>query len=208
MSRLHARLFLFTTCSTLLVGCSNRPASIDVPDVDPDSVAKAAIDAWDSSGDGQLSQEEAAKCPGLLHAFKRYDKDNDKLVSADEIATRIGQLFGADIGMFTLGCTVTLDGRPLPQAEVKLVPEPCFGDAIKPAGGTTRDNGRAMFTIAPEDLPEGLQGVRGVNAGLYRIEITHPNIDLPAKYNAQTTLGREVSQDDQINGLRLELQSK
>ena len=34
--------------------------------------------------------------------------------------------------------------------------------------------------------------------GLYRVEITHPTVTLPAKYNTETTLGREVSGDSLV----------
>lgn len=208
MPRLPRQWCFLLTCSALFGGCHGGPVSIEAPRIDSASVAKAAIGKWDSDRDGHLSEKEAADCPGLAHAFKQYDKDGDGLVSSLELSSRVQSLFSADVGMFSLGCTVMLDNRPLQQAEVKLVPEACFGDSLKPASGVTRESGWAMLSIAAEDLPVGLQGVRGVNAGLYRVEITHPTISLPAHYNSQTTLGREVSQDDQLNGLRFTLTSR
>ena len=35
--------------------------------------------------------------------------------------------------------------------------------------------------------------LQGVQQGLFRVEITHPTVTIPAKYNIETKLGKEVS---------------
>ena len=45
--------------------------------------------------------------------------------------------------------------------------------------------------IAEEDLPESQKGMVGIHNGTYRVEITHPEVSIPAKYNTETTLGFE-----------------
>ena len=46
-------------------------------------------------------------------------------------------------------------------------------------------------------MPEEYRGrVQGVHCGIFRVVVTHPNVDIPAKYNTQTELGRIVSRRD------------
>jgi len=85
-----------------------------------------------------------------------------------------------------VGCVVNLDGKPLPDATVTFVPEACMGGAVKPATGTTDEAGRCdVYKI------DG-QPYRGLSAGLYKIQVTKDGTAIPARFNTQTTLGREV----------------
>lgn len=80
---------------------------------------------------------------------------------------------------------VTHQGKPLANAEVRLVPEPCMGGTINEAVGRTDSNGTSMVAIPGSEFP-------GVNCGLYRVVITGIGNDgksLPAEYNSQTRLG-------------------
>ncbi len=85
-----------------------------------------------------------------------------------------------------------LNGRPLAEAEVKLVPEKYLGDEITTAWGKTTPSGIASMDIRDEDSPATEQGLRGVHCGTYKIEINHPTLKIPAKYNTETTLGYET----------------
>ena len=71
---------------------------------------------------------------------------------------------------------------------MELVPESFLGDTLQPGEGTTNDRGMAKpVTVgAPAGLP-------GVEFGIYRVRITHPEIDIPARYNLETELGLELS---------------
>jgi hypothetical protein len=87
-----------------------------------------------------------------------------------------------------------LDGRPLEGAEIKLVPAPFLGDAVKPARGVSEPGGVGVLNMAPEDRPENApKNVAIIQPGLYNVEITHPTVSVPAKYNTQSTLGLEAS---------------
>ena len=91
-------------------------------------------------------------------------------------------------------CSVTLNGLPLEGANLTFVPEKFLGTGIPVAKGVTDKAGMAVM------LSEGPENVRGVSFGFYRVEISKQQggrESLPAKYNAQTTLGIEVAQDAQ-----------
>jgi len=47
--------------------------------------------------------------------------------------------------------------------------------------------------MASEDRPADAPPRPLVQPGLYRVEITHPSITIPARYNVKTTLGLEVA---------------
>jgi hypothetical protein len=74
------------------------------------------------------------------------------------------------------------------------VPEECFGDSITPAAGEISGGGANVF-IDPNLLPPEEANLLGVQPGIYKVKVTHPSIDIPAKYNTETTLGQEVAQD-------------
>lgn len=174
--------------SILAAGCGGL-STVKPPDVNADSAAAAAIEAYDANGDGRLSGEELKKLPALTLATA--DKDHDGQVSAEEIAARIRLWSEGETGLMSFYCTVTLDGGPLEGAQVTLDPEAFLGDAVKPASGTTRIDG-AILKIDPELLPPDQRTLRGVQPGLYKVRITHKNVTIPPRYNTATTLGQEV----------------
>ena len=64
-----------------------------------------------------------------------------------------------------------------------------MGDAFKSAAGTTDAEGYCGgWRIDGKTY-------RGVPAGLYRIQVTKDGTALPARFNTQTILGREVIYD-------------
>jgi hypothetical protein len=181
-------LFSALFCVPLVGGCGGL-SEVKPPQVNADVAAAAAIEAYDENSDGMLSEAELAKLPALT--LKSADKDGDGQVSAAEIATRIRLWSEGETGIMSFYCTVTLDGRPLEGAEVKLDPEPFLGDAVKPASGVTRPDG-AILKIDPTLLPEEDRYLRGVQPGLYKVRITHPSQKIPPRYNTATTLGQEI----------------
>jgi hypothetical protein len=173
-----------------LCGCSGRPGDIDPPDVDPVSAAEAAMKQFDKDGDGQLSAVELEASPGLASAATRYDADKNGSLNVEEVTAGISGWAEGEVGAAAVPFVVQLDGRPLSDAVVKAIPEPFLGDALKPATGT-----EGYLAVAPEDRPPNSPNFPLMQPGLYRIEITHPSISIPAKYNTETTLGHEVSKD-------------
>lgn len=178
---------------SLLAGCSGGPAPLELPDLDPAAAAEAAMDLYDNDGDKKLSSKELAACPGLLASIQAYDLDSDESISQEEIATRLEKLMEQAAVLSRLTVTLTLNKKPLPDATIRFVPEPYLGEAIKPATGKTLKRGVASMAVADEELPEEQKGIRGIHPGTYRVEITHPSVEIPAKYNTESTLGYETT---------------
>jgi hypothetical protein len=164
------------------------------PQYDADAATKAALADYDKNNNGSIEATEADACPALKTAFKAFDTNGDRVISADELKARFARYASAagGAGAVSTQCRVTFDGAPLAGATVRLVPERCMGESFRPAAGTTDDTGAA--TIRPE-----VEGWAGVYPGLYKITVSKPDgagkETLPARYNAQTTLGREVFED-------------
>src|SRR5262249_29879376 len=137
---------------------------------------------------GQLSDDELREAPGLAAVKSAYDSDHNGTLSKVEVADGIRRWAKGDSGAVAVAYIVQLDGRALPTAQVKAIPEPFLGDIVKPATG---QNG--YLAVAPEDRPRNAPKLPLMMPGLYRIEITHSSVAIPAKYNSKTTLGLEVS---------------
>lgn len=183
------------TALALVPACSGGPTPVELPDVSPGAAADRALQQYDADGDGVLSRAELAACPAMLAAMDHYDRDRSGTVSKEEIADRISSWQRGGIAIVQLICKVTRDGRPVEGATVRLNPEPFLGGEIKPAVGTTRKGGMAVMEIPAEELPSDMKDVRGVHCGVYKVEITHPQQSIPARYNSETQLGHEVARD-------------
>lgn len=189
-----------------LVGCSNAPPAVVAPTIDAGAASAAAITKYDKNGDGALDEAELKACPSLVHAKGRFDTNSDGKISGQEIAERIPKWRNVGI----MGCTLTvmLDGKPLEGAEVKLIPEEWLQGALSNGSGKTEVTGLANISIAPADLPPADAGLNGMRLGLYKVEVTHPKVKLPARYNTATELGLEIAGDNpQAERERIELKS-
>ncbi len=161
------------------------------PAYDTASAGDVALETYDADGNGQIDENELAKAPGLKSALADYDTDGDGQVSSEEVQKRVSQYAGRGTALMRITATVRLGGKPLAGAEVKFIPEPFLGDEIKAAVGKTNDYGKAAMMIPDDQLPEEQRGIGGVQLGAYRVEITHPETAIPAKYNTESTLGYE-----------------
>ncbi len=158
------------------------------PQIDAEQAATAALKQLDSSNDGRLSAEELAGCPALKDAFSRYDTDGDQHIAKDELLQRLQRVLDTEVGLMEVNCEVHLSGLPLPGASVKFVPESFLGSAVQPSEGVTDASGTASMRL-PGAADSGMQ------LGIYKVEITHPSHQLPARYNTATTLGIDVAPD-------------
>lgn len=177
--------------SLTLAGCSDTPARLEQSSIAADA-GQAAIAKHDQDGDKMLSGAELAKVGSLKSAQPRLDANQDGKLGPEEIDRRIQAWRNSKTALVRVVVTVRYDQRPLNGAAIKLVPEEFLGTELKPAQGTTNENG-ACFLMISENPDE-----RGVGPGFYRIEISKKNGDketLPAKYNAQSELGIEVASD-------------
>ena len=179
----------------LLTGCSGRAGRVEPPDVDPSQAANLALEAYDTDRSALLSASELEACPGLAAARQAYDTDGDDQISEQEIATRIESWYERRLALTSLSCRVHYKGKPLAGAEVVMTPEAYLGDSVKPARGTTTAAGSGIMAVSDDDLPEEHRGIKGVHYGTYKVQITHPEVELPAKYNTETTLGHEIAHD-------------
>ena len=178
------RLALAASLSAILViGCNRGPAPMKAPTWAPDVLADAAMKQLDKNSDGQLSKEELAAAPGLLYAASQpgVDQNSDGKLSRDEVLARFQGYVESRVAFRPFQVEVLLGGRPIPDAEVRMVPESFLGDTIPTATATTGADGRGY--MVSEGSPEF------VRIGMYRVEVSAPNAKLPAKMN----LGVEVS---------------
>ncbi len=197
---------LLVGLSVAITGCTPDP--VDVPYVNASSAASAAIKQYDSNSDGQLSEEELIKAPGIKAALATTDSDSDRALTHGELKNRIAKIVGDEVGMMSLQVRITYDGKPLPDATVRFVPESCLGAAFKTGVATTDAQGMAVMR------GEGEGALPGMQCGWFRAEISKKDAGgtetIPARYNQQSILGAEVAEDvpNLERGITLELHSK
>jgi hypothetical protein len=132
----------------------------------------------------------AALQAGFKVAKGRYALmyDADRAVPIDTIEDWLNAVKASRVALTSLIVIVSQNGKPLRDVTVKLVPEDFMGGGMKVAEGTTDTGGGTMLAIPGSPYP-------GVNCGLYRVEITGSGANgrpIPARYNAETTLGAAV----------------
>ena len=183
-SRIASTLLLLA-----LAACRpSRPARVVPPALDPEAVAAAVLAKADADGDGRIVKAELSAVPALVAAVAAFDADGDGAISAAELGQWLTDVKESRIAITTCAGRVTHLKKPLGNATVKLVPEPFMGPGYQAAVGVTDADGAFAASIPEAKYP-------GVNCGLFRVEITGQGNDgkpLPARYNAQTTLGIAV----------------
>lgn len=186
----------------LVSGCDSPPSRIYQIDASSTTLAAALIDEGDKDKNRALSTDELKSMPYVAPMAAAYDANRDHLLSEQEIADRLGSVvFDPRKALATGEFVVTRKGSPLAGAEVRLLPAPGLVDYLPIATGKSNRDGIARMTMEAEHRPANAPNVAGlIRPGLYRIEVTHPSIPVPAKYNEQTTLGVEVSTATLSNG--------
>jgi hypothetical protein len=140
------RLASLGLVATLLLaaGCGG-PAGVAPPDWEPDAMADAAMELNDKNRDGVLDKVELAAAPGLQAAAMAEggsaDADGDGKLSRDEVRERIAYYQETAQGMQSQGFEVRLGGQKVAGAQVEMTPEPFLQGVLKPAKGTTREDG-------------------------------------------------------------------
>ncbi|HYO24673.1 MAG TPA: hypothetical protein VEQ85_06955 [Lacipirellulaceae bacterium] len=175
-----------------VAGCGSKSSPVlDRPDVDAAGVASAIVAQFDGNGDASLDTSELKKCPPLAQFATNYDADKNGALNAEEISARLERLCGSSAAYGSFECAVTLAGRPLTGATVKLRPLEAFKGSLPAAEGTTNDQGVTTPAISSLELPKQLADARLAFPGLYHVEITSPTSTLPARYNTASELGCE-----------------
>jgi hypothetical protein len=170
-----------------LVGCGEE--RIAVPKFSPATAANKAMQDLDANGDQLLDSKELESAPGLATLLKTGDANSDGKLDAAEIRARVQQFVSDNVAYLPVRFHVFLDGQPLENAKVQLLPEPCLQEAVVSAEGVTNPEG----IVAPlTDKPE----LGGAQCGIYRIAISKQDGGrelIPPHYNQKTTLGLELS---------------
>lgn len=172
-------------------------SSVGLPKLDPAGTTERVFKEFDKNNDQKLSKDELQSCPGLLTSIDRFDQDRDHAISNAEFKSKLSEIEQQGASLVSFSCIVQRGGIPIQGATVKLVPEAFMADLVKPASGVTDQEGITVPSVPEEDLPKEVRGkVRGVPCGIFRVEVTHPSVAIPAKFNTQTTIGRLVSRRD------------
>lgn len=146
---------------------------------------------YDRDGDGKVAGDELDAAPALKAALDNLDTNGDGAVDADEVTARVESWQESRIGRMSLTCRVTRRGQSLEGATITFEPESYLGEEIQAAVGETDAGGMAVPSIPDADPP-------GIAPGLYLVRISlkkNGQEMIPPKYNSETTLGQEASQD-------------
>ena len=189
----------------LVLGCSMHLPQVKPPRIDTVAAATGALSKFDADDNSEISPEEAKACQAIADHWSRYDRDGDNVVSRQELEARFADWTDGDTGLMNVRAEVVYRGQPLVDATVKLTPYEFLGPHVLAADGTTDRYGFAFLAIPKEKLPASQQGVHGMQIGLYQASITHPEIQLPAKYNEQTELSVDLSAAESNTGIRFVL---
>jgi hypothetical protein len=173
-------------------------------DVDIPLLTRQLMETYDKDTNGRLSREELVSYAPVAEWSQAQRKQD---VTPDDLAQYLTRVFDRRIGLVSATCVVKRKGRVLAGAEVRLVPIPPLSDVLPTGQGVTDAYGGVMFTAPREKLPAATQRVEGVMPpGLYLVEVTHPKLKIPEKYNTRTELGLELSSDSAYRGLAIDLQ--
>lgn len=185
------------------LGCSSGPAALPPVDVDIPKLTRQLMETYDKDKNGRLSREELASFVPTAESYQSLRKQD---VSSDDLEQYLTRVFDRRIGLVSATCVVKRKGQILAGAEVRLVPIPPLSNVLPIGQGVTDAYGGVMFSAPREKLPAATQRVEGVMPpGLYLVEVTHPKIKIPEKYNTQTELRLELSSDTAYHGLSIDL---
>jgi hypothetical protein len=186
------RTALSLAAASMFCGCSRGPSPAPLPPVEPDKAAATALATLDRNGDGRLDAAELAGSPGLqeiLKTLKSQEPGHADGLTREDITHRMEAWQRDPARIMDASYRVLLDNEPLADATVTFEPELCLGDAYKPYSGVTDKNGLVQIAGPVPNMP-------GLYVGIYRVRVSklrdgHETI--PARYNAATTLGREIA---------------
>jgi hypothetical protein len=178
-------------------GCSRGPAAPPLPSVSPRRAGNEAVALYDADDDGVLKGDEIWETPLLLSQYSLLDANNDKTITASEIADRVRAWQDSPSRIMRASPTVMLDGKPLAGATVTLDPAPFLGPDYPSATAVTDSKGRARFAGQDRRYP-------GVYLGLYTVRISKledGKETIPARYNTKSELSYEISPENWINSV-------
>lgn len=152
---------------------------------------------FDRNEDGQLDAEEIRNAPVLRRSYVQIDADQDGKITAAEIADRVQAWHDSTARMMKATATIYLGSEPLAGATVTLDPVPYLNPNYPTATAVTDDRGTARFTGQDRRYP-------GIYVGLYAVRVSKlvdGQETIPARYNTESELFYEVSQEQWTNML-------
>lgn len=189
MNRFGAAWLAVFCCLLVWTGCRRTPARVAQPTYAPDAGA-AAINTYDTNSDQAISGEELNAVPALKASMGAVDADKDGKITAAEINQRVDEWKESRIGKMAAICEVTLDGKPLANAEVRFDPESFLGSNLPSGTGTTSEDGSVGITVSTD---ESSSRNFGMPCGWYKIRVTSSSRKIPDRFNTNTVLGCEVA---------------
>lgn len=149
---------LFTT------GCVKTRAEKDkTPWPDPETAATSAIEMYDTNRNGKIDGAEFDATPALKYARVYMDRNGDKTLNQQEIATQIQLWIEYGVKYSELTVTFTENGQPLTDVEATFTPEPFLGPSYTVATGNVQFGNCSPKS---ENAPEEAHGIR---TGFYTI---------------------------------------
>ena len=206
MPRSSVRVMMFVAFAGLLgiAGCSDVPKAPPRFKLDPEQAAQEAMRLYDKDGDGKIDAKELEASPPLQELLLNIKAKNaprgtpvtltaaDNLTEAD-IKDHLEELVKSPSILVSAQFAVQLDGKPLEGGTVTFTPEAFLGGSFKNHTGQTNNFGNVLLDA---DMPQQYPNLMYV--GLYRVSVSkmvNGKELIPAKYNKQTTLGRELSSE-------------
>jgi hypothetical protein len=193
-SLIGADYLLILAAVLVVLGCSSKPAAIEVPLYNPGAFASSLLDRCDDDRDGAISKQEAEKSSGLLSAWRRYDASNDGTISREELESHAQAWLDENAGLASISCIVDLGGQQLDDVSVKLVPDASLATVVEPAVAVSRSTRPSFFSLPAELRSASHKNLSGMKYGLYRVEVSHPELQLAP---SPLSLGVDVSEPDQ-----------
>jgi hypothetical protein len=186
---LWALVLVFAVFGT--IGCGGSSAALSLKSLPPADAAAAIMEKLDSNHDGKLLPDELGSAPGLATGAKRVDSNGDGAITIDELLKRLEQ-YANGASMIGLTVTVSVKGRPLAGASVKLTPDAFMGAGAQAFTATTDQSGSCEPDGERDPMP-------GVPVGYYQVHIAHTEAGVDAH------LGCEVASDASGNRLEFRL---
>ncbi len=95
-------------------------------------------------------------------------------------------------GLVSIRCVVKQGERQLGNVTVKLIPDESLDGVIHPAEAVSHASRACSLSIPPELKSEAHQKFAGMQYGLYRVEVSHPDMSLvPTPDSAGFDIGPE-----------------
>ena len=132
-----------------LAGCAGK--SLPQREYDPKSIASAAMNAYDTSQDGQLDDEELVASPSLLSAVDRIDTNGDQQLEVSELQNRISA-YAAMSDYIVAEVSVSRGRRPVAGATVTMTLSGFMGSEVNIFSATTDTSGVGIPVSSPESL--------------------------------------------------------